>query len=158
MSDSSDEGSESYSVDEYAESKQALSRTLDSSRSTGGIGTFYIHSEYANPGLVIGGDRPIRLPLDEDDARAIKSICQRVPSEYRNRIVVDTTVPDTWELDASEFSLVNKNRFEDFSSRILSDTAKGLGVFKLRADPHRLLLYEPGSFFQTYSDTERNKT
>lgn len=99
MSDSFDEGSESYSVDEYAESKQALSRTPDSIRSTGETGTFY--SEYANPGLVIGGDRPIHLPLDEDDARAIKSICQPVPSEHRSRIVVDTTVPNTWELDAS---------------------------------------------------------
>ncbi|PNP85665.1 hypothetical protein FNYG_00721 [Fusarium nygamai] len=157
MSDSSDEGSKSYSVDEYAESKQALSRTLDSIRSTGEIGTFYIYSEYANPGLVIGGDRPIRLPLDEDDAQAIKSICQRMPSEHRNRIVVDNTVRNTWELDASKFNLVNKNWCEDFSSRILRDTAKGLGMFELRADPHRLLLYEPGSFFQTHSDSEKEQ-
>lgn len=56
-----------------------------------------------------------------------------------------------------EFSLVNKNWFEDFSSRILRDTAKGLGVLELRADPHRLLLYEPGSFFQTHSDPEKEQ-
>ncbi|KAF5532344.1 hypothetical protein FNAPI_12969 [Fusarium napiforme] len=135
MSDSSEEGSESYSVDEYAESKQALSRTLDSIRSTSEIGTLYIYSEDANPGLVIGGDRPIRLPLDEENARAIMSICQRVPSEHRNRIVVDTTTP---------------------AQGYWRDTAKGLGMFELRADPRRLL-YEPGSFFQTHSDSEREQ-
>ncbi|RKK92797.1 hypothetical protein BFJ71_g9996 [Fusarium oxysporum] len=37
MSDYSDEGSDSSSVDEYAESTHVLSRTLDSIRSTGDI-------------------------------------------------------------------------------------------------------------------------
>ncbi|KAF5593021.1 2og-fe oxygenase superfamily [Fusarium pseudoanthophilum] len=60
-----------------------------------------------------------------------------------HRIVVDTAVRNTWELDATKFNLVNKNWFEDFSSRILRDTAKGLGMFELRVDPHRLLLSEP---------------
>ncbi|KAJ0157967.1 hypothetical protein HZ326_0583 [Fusarium oxysporum f. sp. albedinis] len=137
MSDYSDEGSESSSVDEYAESTHALSRTLDSIRST--------------------GDRPIRLTLKEDDAQAIKSVCQQAPFDHRNRTVVDTSVRNTWELDASNFNLVNKNWFEDFSSRILRYTARGLGLFELRADPHKLLLYEPGSFFQPHKDSEKEQ-
>lgn len=68
MSNSSDEGSESSSVDVYAESRKALLRTLDTIRSPGEIGAFDIYTEYANPGLVIEGDRPIRLPLKRDDA------------------------------------------------------------------------------------------
>ncbi|KAJ9423336.1 hypothetical protein QL093DRAFT_2097291 [Fusarium oxysporum] len=127
MSDYSDEGSESSSVDEYAESTHALSRTLDSIRST------------------------------EDDAQAIKSVCQQAPFDHRNRTVVDTSVRNTWELDASDFNLVNKNWFEDFSSRILRYTARGLGLFELRADPHKLLLYEPGSFFQPHKDSEKEQ-
>ncbi|KAM5518245.1 2OG-Fe(II) oxygenase [Fusarium oxysporum f. sp. phaseoli] len=127
MSDYSDEGSESSSVDEYAESTHALSRTLDSIRST------------------------------EDDAQAIKSVCQQAPFDHRNRTVVDTSVRNTWELDASNFNLVNKNWFEDFSSRILRYTARGLGLFELRADPHKLLLYEPGSFFQPHKDSEKEQ-
>ncbi|KAF4500812.1 2og-fe oxygenase superfamily [Fusarium agapanthi] len=72
-------------------------------------------------------------------------------------MVVDTTVHNTWKLDASKFNLVNENWFEEFSSRILRDTAKGLGMFELRADPHKLLLYELGSFFQTHSDSEKEQ-
>ncbi|KAF5608725.1 uncharacterized protein FSUBG_4394 [Fusarium subglutinans] len=78
-------------------------------------------------------------------------------SELRNRMVVDTTARNTWKLDASKFNLVNKNWFEDFSSRILRDTAKGLGMFELRADPHKLFLYELGSFFQAHSDSEKEQ-
>ncbi|KAI1043991.1 hypothetical protein LB505_010857 [Fusarium chuoi] len=51
MSNSSDEGSESSSVDVYAESRKALLRTLDTIRSPGEIGAFDIYTEYANPGL-----------------------------------------------------------------------------------------------------------
>ncbi|KAF5678018.1 hypothetical protein FCIRC_6619 [Fusarium circinatum] len=72
-------------------------------------------------------------------------------------MVVDTTARNTWKLDASKFNLVNKNWFEDFSSKILRDTAKGLGMFELRADPHKLLLYELGSFFHTHSETEKEQ-
>ncbi|KAH7221404.1 hypothetical protein BKA60DRAFT_595331 [Fusarium oxysporum] len=109
MSDYSDEGSESSSVDEYAE---------------------------------------------KDDAQAIRSVCQQAPFDHLNRTVVDTSVRNTWELDASNFNLVNKNWFEDFSSRILRYTARELGLFELRADPHKLLLHEPGSFFQPHKDSE----
>ncbi|KAG5808979.1 hypothetical protein H9Q71_006567 [Fusarium xylarioides] len=56
-----------------------------------------------------------------------------------------------------EIILLAGHWFEDFSSRILRDTAKGLGMFELRADPHKLLLYEPGSFFQARSDSEREQ-
>ncbi|SCO85503.1 uncharacterized protein FRV6_09630 [Fusarium oxysporum] len=107
--------------------------------------------------VVIEGDRPIRLTLKEDDAQAIKSVCQQAPFDHRNRTVVDTSVRNTWELDASNFNLVNKNWFEDFSSRILRYTARGLGLFELRADPHKLLLYEPGSFFQPHKDSEKEQ-
>ncbi|KAL5607563.1 hypothetical protein ACKRZS_000630 [Fusarium odoratissimum] len=107
--------------------------------------------------VVIEGDRPIRLTLEEDDAQAIKSGCQQAPFDHRNRTVVDTSVRNTWELDASNFNLVNKKWFEDFSSRILRYTARGLGLFELRADPHKLLLYEPGSFLQPHKDSEKEQ-
>ncbi|RBA16595.1 hypothetical protein FPRO05_01319 [Fusarium proliferatum] len=67
---------------------------------------------------------------------------QRVSSDHRNRMGVDTSVRNTWELDASKFN-VNKKWFEDFSSRILRDTTKRLGIFELRGDPHKLLPHEP---------------
>ncbi|TXC11094.1 hypothetical protein FocTR4_00007209 [Fusarium oxysporum f. sp. cubense] len=107
--------------------------------------------------VVIEGDRPIRLTLEEDDAQAIKSGCQQAPFDHRNRTVVDTSVRNTWELDASNFNLVNKKWFEDFSSRILRYMARGLGLFELRADPHKLLLYEPGSFLQPHKDSEKEQ-
>ncbi|KAF5638530.1 hypothetical protein F25303_7645 [Fusarium sp. NRRL 25303] len=82
---------------------------------------------------------------------------QRVSSDHRNRMGVDTSVRNTWELDASKFNLVNKKWFEDFSTRILRDTTKGLCIFELRANPHKLLPHEPGSFFQTHSDSEKEQ-
>jgi hypothetical protein len=157
MTDYSDEGSESSSGNEYTESTHALSRTLDSIRSTGEISTFNVYSQYANPGLVIEGDRLISLPLKEDDAQAIQSICQQAPFGHRNKTVVGTSVRNTWELDASKSNLMNKNWSEDFDSRILRNTARGLGLFQPRADPHKLLLYESGSFFKPHKDSEKKQ-
>ncbi|KAF9777669.1 hypothetical protein IL306_004345 [Fusarium sp. DS 682] len=156
MSSYSGEESEGSSVNEYAESTHALLRTLDSIQSTGKITTFNLYTEYANPGLTIEGDRLISLPLKEDDAQAIKSICQQAPFGHGNKTIVDTSVRNTWELDASKFNLVNKGWTQYFCSRLLRDTARELG-FNLEAEPHKLLLYEPGSFFKPHKDSEKKK-
>lgn len=62
------------------------------------------HPNAPNPGLFllpndIGG---VGLPLSKRDAEAVKSGCRQAPFGKGERTVVDTTVRDTWEMDANQ--------------------------------------------------------
>lgn len=95
------------SSDDAVEDNEELLQVLDSIQSTGKIATFSRYSAFVNPGLTIRGNHLIPLPLKEDDAQAIKSVCRQAPFGHGDNTVVDTSVRNTWELDASKFELVN---------------------------------------------------
>lgn len=144
------------SSDDAAEDNEELLQVLDSIQSTGKIATFSRYPAFVNPGLTIQGNHLIPLPLKEDDAQAIKSVCRQAPFGHGDKTVVDTSVRNTWELDASKFELVN-SQWPSFFDVLLRDTAKGLGFQKVVAKPHKLLLYEPGSFFKSHKDSEKEQ-
>ncbi|KAM0223902.1 hypothetical protein ACHAQD_002981 [Fusarium lateritium] len=142
--------------DGLVEDNEELLQVLDSIQSTGKIATFSRYSAFVNPGLTIEGNHLIPLPLKEDDAQAIKSVCRQAPFGHGDKTVVDTSVRNTWELDSSKFELAN-SQWSIFFDVILRDTAKGLGFQKVVAKPHKLLLYEPGSFFKSHKDSEKEQ-
>jgi hypothetical protein len=100
--DSSDDASNGL-----AEDNHELLQVLDSIQSTGKTATFSRYSAFVNPGLTIEGNHLIPLPLKEGDAQAIKSVCRQAPFGHGDETVVDTSVRNTWELDASKFELAN---------------------------------------------------
>ena len=55
------------------------------------------------PGLnILANDiGPIGLPLNEREANVVKSGCKQAPFGKGERTVVDKSVRDTWEMDAS---------------------------------------------------------
>ncbi|KAM0344341.1 hypothetical protein ACHAPU_007699 [Fusarium lateritium] len=150
------DGSSDDSHGGLTEDNRELLQVLDSIQSTGKIATFNRYSAFVNPGLTIEGEHLIPLPLKEDDAQAIKSVCRQAPFGHGDKTVVDTSVRNTWELDASKFELVN-SEWSAFFDGMLQDTAKGLGFQKVVAKPHKLLLYEPGSFFKSHKDSEKEQ-
>ncbi|KAF5669024.1 2og-fe oxygenase superfamily [Fusarium heterosporum] len=150
------DGSSDDSHGDLTEDNRELLHVLDSIQSTGKIATFNRYSAFVNPGLTIEGEHLIPLPLKGDDAQAIKSVCRQAPFGHGDKTVVDTSVRNTWELDASKFELAN-SEWPSFFDRMLEDTAKGLGFQMVVAKPHKLLLYEPGSFFKPHKDSEKEQ-
>ncbi|KAG5663343.1 hypothetical protein KAF25_001279 [Fusarium avenaceum] len=144
------------SSDDAVEDNEELLQVLDSIQSTGKIATFSRYPAFVNPGLTIQGNHLIPLPLKEDDAQAIKSVCRQAPFGHGDKTVVDTSVRNTWELDASKFELVN-SQWLSFFDVLLRDTAEWLGFQVVVAKPHKLLLYEPGSFFKSHKDSEKEQ-
>lgn len=55
-----------------------------------------------NPGLHLSDLGSVGLPLSLSDAEAVKSRCAQAPFGKGERTVVDKTVRDTWEMDASK--------------------------------------------------------
>ncbi|KAL6923383.1 hypothetical protein FSST1_000657 [Fusarium sambucinum] len=136
--------------------KRALRKALDSIESTGDIATSCHYSMFVNPGLTIEGGNLIPLPLKEDDAQTIKSVCRQAPFGHGDKTLVDTSVRNTWELDASKFELGNPE-WSKFFDKMVQDTAVGLGLNEVSAKPYKLLLYEPGSFFKPHKDSEKEQ-
>ncbi|CAG7564919.1 unnamed protein product [Fusarium equiseti] len=89
------------------EQNHGLLQALNSIESTGNIATFGHYPTFPNPGLTIEGNNLIPLPFKKDDAQIIKAACRQAPFGHGDKTIVDTSVRNTWELDASKFDLKN---------------------------------------------------
>lgn len=81
-----------------------------------------------NPGLEVSaaGGR-IALPLQEDQAAALKAVCSLAPFGQGEATVTDTAVRHTWQLDPSAFQLTNPRKRH-------GRHALGQGACRLAAD------------------------
>ncbi|KAL7807582.1 hypothetical protein V8C26DRAFT_313340 [Trichoderma gracile] len=140
---------------EYEEWKEDLLACLDSIKSSGDYVVFKKYPLHANPCLQIEGQETvIPLPLTDHDAGTIRGACREAPFGKGDETLVDTSVRKTWELDATRFKCTNPS-WPAFFDSILKDVATGFGLPGVTAKPHKLLLYEKGSFFKRHKDSEK---
>ncbi|KAL1723987.1 hypothetical protein EV715DRAFT_245605 [Schizophyllum commune] len=130
-----------------------LENALDGELSETFTGSFAYERTYLDapiPGLnILANDiGPIGLPLNEREANVVKSGCKQAPFGKGERTVVDKSVRDTWEMDASMVQF-NNPAWDDYVKRALKDVCDALGVDMKVSKPHcelyKLLLYETGS-------------
>ena len=108
-----------------------------------------------NPGLVIAGVGPVRLPLMPSMAKSLIAAARIAPFGKGTETLVDTKVRKTFEIDASQIKLSaawNKT-IEEVVSQVATDL--GLADQQLRAELYKLLLYERGGHFQPHRDGEK---
>jgi hypothetical protein len=74
---------------------------------------------------------------------------------------VDTSVRNTWEIDASRLKLLHPKRREH-KERMLESVCKQLGIIggasNVEAQLYKLLVYEQGAMFKAHKDTEKVPT
>jgi len=68
---------------------------------------------------------------------------------------MDDSVRKTWELDHVQFRLSNPRWLAFLAREVLAPAAAQLGLVGASLKPHKLLLYEPGSFFARHKDSEK---
>ena len=71
-------------------------------------GSFSFNRAYPtapNPTLNIDGLGHLGIPLNDQTAQMLISHCQQAPFGKGERTLVDTSVRDTWEIDASKVSV-----------------------------------------------------
>lgn len=125
-------------------------------------GSFSFHekvSDAPNPFLTLKSLGTIGLPLSVREAVAVKANCQQAPFGMGERTVVDKTVRDTWEMNASEVTFENP-KWPKFISEMTQKACDALGVDYYACEPrcelHKLLLYEEGSHFLAHVDSEKS--
>ena len=111
-----------------------------------------------NPGLFLQGLGKVGLPLSERDAKDIIKISHEAPFGKGTEKYVDSSVRQTWEIDPGNVEFRNP-QWSSALQYAVGKTVEQLGVLggepRVRADLHKMLLYEKGGFFKTHRDTEK---
>src|SRR6266436_127409 len=95
------------------------------------------------PGLEVAGVGPISLPLEKQQAAAIKKRAHQAPYGKGTKTLVDTDVRRVWEIDAEQVSLANPE-WRNVLKQAVGAAQSELGLEKQKLDAHlyKLLLYE----------------
>ncbi len=97
----------------------------------------------------------IGLPLCHSQAMELKSKCEQAPYGRREETIVDTSVRNAWQLDASRLTI--GRRIQEAVTSLIPRLANDLGChgITIEALPYKLVLYEEGGFFLPHRDTEK---
>ncbi|ROV99032.1 hypothetical protein VMCG_06678 [Cytospora schulzeri] len=154
--DQSSEESEEEQDPSLVSWKNDLAESLQAIQSFGDFATKKDYSQFVNPGLQIA-DCLIPLPLVFLYAEQIKAVSRPAPFGRGDDTVVDHSVRLTWEIHLDEIRITNP-AWPGFLDAIKHDAAHSLGLFPadIRLEPHKLLLYEEGSFFRRHKDSEKS--
>ncbi|KAK3400751.1 hypothetical protein B0T20DRAFT_152426 [Sordaria brevicollis] len=133
-----------------------LCEALDNVKVAGSFASFRPLKETPPAGLHVDGIGPISMPLHETQARQLISKARQAPFGKGSETVVDTSVRNTWELDASQFTFTDPN-WPGYLQSIINDVASDLGIINspIRAEIYKMLLYERGAMFKSHTDTEK---
>jgi len=108
------------------------------------------------PGLEVAGAGAVALPLAKKQANVLKKLAHLAPYGNGTQTLFDMNVRRVWEIDAEQVALTNPDwaGVVEQSVRVVQSEL-GLKTQKLNAHLYKLLLYEPGSFFQPHRDGEK---
>ena len=107
------------------------------------------------PGLYVEGFGYIGLPFSARDAVALAGLCHEAPFGKGSETFVDATVRKTWQIDPDKIQFRN-SKWPRQVHHAVSKVTEELGIIggtgTVRAELHKLLLYEPGGFFDTHRE------
>ena len=149
MSDSDSDGSSLYDL-----SVQLFYEKISSIKSSGDFATYGKIERFDNPGLQIGNERLLSLPLTEKDAKCLIALSHQAPFGKGSETIVDESVRKTWQIEANSIHFANK-RWGKCLERITHDAATKLGVVNpanVRAELHKMLIYEEGGKFEQHQE------
>ncbi|KAL8924487.1 MAG: hypothetical protein Q9172_002652 [Xanthocarpia lactea] len=157
MSDTSDSDDDGAAA-EKADLMDDLRRLISEVHTSGSFAAFDTINSFVNPGIFIDPIGMLRLPLSEDDAQALAQTSHKAPFGKGNETLVDESVRKTWQIDAANVRISNKD-WQLCLDRILEHVAKGLGIpggpSSIRAELYKMLLYEKRAMFKPHQDTEK---
>ena len=108
------------------------------------------------PRVSVDGVGDLSFPVPEAKIKALIKAAERAPYGKGTETLVDTSVRDCWQIDAT-YVRVTGRAWPDLFANVLGQVATGLGLpaERLGAELSKLLVYRPGGFFATHRDTEK---
>lgn len=103
-------------------------------------------------GLHVDGVGNVAVPLQEEQARQLIAQCRQAPFGKGSETIVDTSVRNTWELDASQFRF-DSDGWAGTLDKCVAFVKKTLGIASpIIADPYKMLIYEKGAMFKAHTE------
>ncbi len=111
---------------------------------------------YALPVLDIEGVGTVSLPLSGDQVQRLKDVAIQSPYGQGSETVVDTSVRNSFQIDASKINFTHPTWQTGFAS-IMREAVKNLGLRPglVSSELYKLLLYEEGGHFKLHRDSEK---
>ena len=88
----------------------------------------------------------------------MQAAMERAPYGLGEATLLDTQVRDSWQLGPEKLRLENKEFVEAVEEKLVERIKAELGLgedVEVRAELHKLLLYNPGGHFKAHRDTEK---
>lgn len=107
--------------------------------------------------IEVDGVGPIRLPVTPAQARRLCEVARPARYGLREQTLLDATVRNTWEVPRDRVT-VDERRWRETLLPMLDILRAELGLApdcELSAQPHSMLVYEPGQFFRRHQDSEK---
>ncbi|KAL8909958.1 MAG: hypothetical protein Q9171_004724 [Xanthocarpia ochracea] len=138
--------------------REELRSCLAQVKYVGRFTAFRTSQQNVDPGLYIDKIGSISLPLRVEDAERIVKSAKQAPFGRGSRTVVDKSFRNTKELDPNSFQLQNP-AWTGFLADTIEELGAALGYqdspAAVRADLHKLLLYDQGAMFKAHRDSEK---
>ena len=139
-----------------ADPKDQLRSCLDTVKYVGRFTSYETSHVNADPGIFINDVGNISLPLVSEKAELILRHADQAPFGRGSNTVIDKSFRNTKQLDADSFQLRNP-AWPNFLLGILTRLGVRLGYqdspVGIRADLHKLLLYEKGAMFKPHRES-----
>jgi 2OG-Fe(II) oxygenase superfamily len=133
--------------------RERLARVLDGSKAPSAFCT-QLSVPARGVQLTLADAGPISLPIKAPQAKRMIESARPAQFGRGEQTLMDLSVRDTWELTPDQVTLTGL----DWDT-ILTEVRDKLGLpekAELRAEPHALLVYGKGQFFQPHQDSEKD--
>jgi 2OG-Fe(II) oxygenase superfamily len=115
-----------------------------------------------HPIISIQGVGAIGFPLMNLAVEPIKAVATKAPFGLGNETLLDDTIRDAWQIEASKVTFGGGSIWDDFLNKVVNQACFGLGISNedvkakgIRANLYKMLLYETGGHFAPHRDTEK---
>ncbi|KAF4954790.1 hypothetical protein FGADI_5088 [Fusarium gaditjirri] len=134
---------------EESEWKKKLFASLNAIQAERNLVSFRSYQVFVNPGLKIGGQQIIPLPLTDHYAEIIKGLSRSVQG-------TDNKTQNVWELNRTQFDLINP-AWPSCLDRIAQEVTKDLGIENALLSPKNLTLQGPGPIAEQDQSLEQSE-
>ena len=138
--------------------KKRLSNALESIHSEGTFADFRrIPLKWIQP-FTVRDVGQVKLPLKEPTIRQLIEKARQSPYGRGSETLVDTSVRNTWELDAAQLDMTTSisDQWTKTVASACEWVAARLGIpVPVKAELYKMLIYEKGAMFKPHTDTEK---
>ncbi|PHH91119.1 hypothetical protein CDD83_1600 [Cordyceps sp. RAO-2017] len=136
------DGSDAVRADRGKAFKKGLLDALSCIQTPGSFASFARLADPPPAGLTVNGIGPITMPLSQSQAEQLVAAARQAPYGKGSETIVDTSVRNTWELDATQFAFENP-AWPGYLGWLCRHVAQQLGIgAPIRAEPYKMLFTE----------------